>query len=68
MKDAAMCDFDICNCGDYRRDHVNGRGHCKLNWAHSFTVDCIEFRLSKAYGSREWADGPRPVKPHGSGP
>jgi hypothetical protein len=39
-------DLDACHCGDYRRDHVDGKGRCKLNWAHSIGEGpCSEFRL-----------------------
>lgn len=31
MDDPALKnDFDVCECGDYRHQHVNGYGACKL--------------------------------------
>lgn len=40
-------DFDVCYCGDYRHQHVDGKGRCNLNWAHAYSGYCSEFRLSK---------------------
>lgn len=42
-------DEDICQCGDYRRDHING-GRCKFN-GPGFDLchageQCFSFRLA----------------------
>jgi len=39
-------DLDECACGDYRRDHVNGTGRCKMpdDLTHGFQP-CLRFRL-----------------------
>ena len=46
-------EFDVCECGDYRRDHKNGAGPCVFNgdgWSggltHGFTK-CAAFRLHR---------------------
>ena len=45
-------DGDICECGDYRRDHPNG-GPCNLNGlGHGIpnsepNAKCLKFRLSQ---------------------
>lgn len=41
-------DFDMCACGDYRRDHKDGTGRCRMpdDLTHGFKP-CLEFRLSK---------------------
>lgn len=45
--------FDICECGDYRADHKNGKGPCKFNndessggLNHGFKK-CSKFRFMK---------------------
>jgi hypothetical protein len=40
-------DFDECECGDYRRDHVDGVGRCKMpnDLNHGFRP-CDKFRLA----------------------
>lgn len=66
-------DFDMCACGDYRKDHRDGTGPCAFNHipgnVHGHS-QCMQFRLF-----REAADIPlpyetpgRPVPPRGSGP
>lgn len=42
--------LDECECGDYRRDHVGGRGACSMpnNMSHGFQR-CERFRLSKPF-------------------
>lgn len=45
--------LDTCECGDYRRDHLDGDGPCNFNdggrdLCHGFR-DCKAFRLSKRY-------------------
>ena len=44
-----MSDLDTCYCGDYRRDHVDGEGRCKLNGlGHGYSgYQCLKFRLAK---------------------
>lgn len=40
--------LDECRCGDYRRDHENGTGRCKMpnDLCHGFKP-CTVFRLSR---------------------
>lgn len=61
--------FDVCACGDYRRQHV-GNGRCKLNGLHGGAGDCMEFRFFRAPSEAELKkhDPGRPVPMHGSGP
>lgn len=42
-----MNELDICECGDYRRDHVDGIGECRMpnDLSHGFQK-CSRFRLS----------------------
>jgi hypothetical protein len=37
--------FDVCRCGDFRHQHVNGTGRCKLGDL-CFPGRCQKFRLS----------------------
>lgn len=39
-------DFDTCECGDYRHQHEDGKGKCKMpdDLCHGFEP-CLEFRL-----------------------
>lgn len=39
-------DFDGCACGDYRHQHVDGVGRCKLG-SLCTPYPCQKFRLSK---------------------
>jgi hypothetical protein len=41
-------DFDICECGDYRHQHENGTGRCKMpdDLCHGFKP-CLKFRLTE---------------------
>jgi len=41
----AMDPLDECECGDYRRDHVDGTGRCRMpdDLCHGFTR-CLKFR------------------------
>ena len=41
-------DFDVCECGDYRRDHEDGSGYCRMpnNLCHAFK-ECLTFRISQ---------------------
>lgn len=39
-------DFDACYCGDYRHQHENGTGKCKLGSLCTPTR-CLKFRLHK---------------------
>jgi len=43
-----LVDFDTCECGDYRRDHVDGVGPCRLpnTLVHGYKP-CERFRLSE---------------------
>jgi len=45
---AARHPLDECECGDYRRDHLNGTGPCTFNkGAFDLTHggrDCLKFR------------------------
>lgn len=41
-------DLDLCDCGDYRRDHIDGAGACKLNYAHIEGTPCQAFRLNES--------------------
>jgi hypothetical protein len=51
-------DFDYCYCGDFRRQHKDGKGSCALNtFGHTISFDpgdkCMEFRLSERYKLKE---------------
>ena len=41
-------DFDVCECGDYRCDHEDGSGYCRMpnNLCHAFK-ECLVFRISQ---------------------
>ncbi len=41
--------YDVCECGDYRRDHVNGTGRCRMpnDLNHGFR-SCERFVLDQA--------------------
>lgn len=52
--------LDVCVCGDYRRDHINGDGYCTHNeWPKDELVEttdlchgnknCLSFTLSEKY-------------------
>jgi hypothetical protein len=45
-----MNPFDICTCGDYRRDHEGGTGRCTLPdaTAPADFRPCVRFRLAMA--------------------
>lgn len=43
--------FDVCECGDYRHQHVDGSGRCKLGSLCTPTP-CQKFRLFRAAESR----------------
>lgn len=56
--------LDVCECGDYRRDHIGGAGACKFNLprniGHGGPSNCREFRMSepgKRAGPFHWRDG-----------
>ena len=40
--------LDVCECGDYRHQHVDGRGRCKLGELCRPTP-CQQFRLAHYY-------------------
>lgn len=44
-----LSDFDTCECGDYRKDHVDGIGRCRMpdDLTHGFHA-CLSFRLTKS--------------------
>lgn len=46
-----MTDEDTCWCGDYRRDHVDGIGRCRLNGlGHGVPgYECERFILANQY-------------------
>lgn len=46
VKEVAESDFDVCDCGDFRRDHVGGTGQCWMpdDRCHGFRP-CLSFRL-----------------------
>lgn len=60
-------DLDECECGDYRRDHVNRTGACKFNSPHfdvcHADVDCTAFRLFCRAGEREARELAASVQP-----
>lgn len=41
-------DYDICECGDYRHQHEDGVGRCRMpdDGCHGFKP-CLRFRLSE---------------------
>lgn len=44
-----MSERDVCECGDYRRDHVLGRGHCMIcRWATRYWEPCGRFRFFRS--------------------
>jgi hypothetical protein len=49
-----MSDFDVCECGDYRHQHENGEGRCKMpdDLCHGFQP-CLKFRLAERKGVYE---------------
>lgn len=57
-------DLDLCECGDYRRDHVDGQGTCRHNKPRDLTHgyrDCDSFRLHRA-AARALSHNPEPMK------
>lgn len=56
-KALTLSDFDCCECGDYRHQHVNGSGACKLG-SLCTPGRCQKFRLS-----REATEIPAPYAP-----
>jgi hypothetical protein len=38
--------FDVCRCGDYRHQHVDGHGRCRLDEL-CFPSRCQRFRLGE---------------------
>lgn len=42
-------DLDTCVCGDYRRDHIDGTGRCKMNGLGHMVpgYSCEKFELSE---------------------
>ena len=47
---AAGHPLDECDCGDYRRDHIDGTERCTMpnDLSHGFR-HCLKFRLSRDY-------------------
>jgi hypothetical protein len=40
---------DVCYCGDYRHQHEDGVGRCRLNGlGHPGGAPCLKFRLFRA--------------------
>lgn len=61
--------YDLCECGDYRHQHVGGIGRCMLGSLCTPTP-CEKFRFSRG-PSKDDLEKPSPgrlVPPHGSGP
>lgn len=60
MMDWKVSDFDLCHCGDYRKDHKDGTGACVFNHTpgnvHG-SAKCMQFRIS-----REAAEIPPPYR------
>lgn len=49
-------DYDICHCGDFRRDHENGEGKCRMaNDINHGYKPCEKFRFSR-HSSQEEID------------
>ena len=48
---------DECECGDYRKDHINGTGRCRMpdDLCHGFKP-CLRFRLERPYQNKETPD------------
>ena len=42
---ARAANFDICKCGDYRRDHLHGSGACTFNGGSHPVHHCTAFDL-----------------------
>ena len=40
----AISDFDACDCGDYRHQHIDGTGQCRLG-SLCTPSHCQQFRL-----------------------
>ena len=49
LRKVILTPFDVCACGDYRRDHEEGTGKCQLpdTMVHGFKP-CLQFRLAGA--------------------
>jgi hypothetical protein len=61
--------FDVCECGDYRHQHVGGTGRCILG-SLCTPVGCSKFRFFRGPSESDLKkpDPGRLVPPHGSGP
>ena len=55
----SLADFDLCKCGDYRNQHKNGIGCCRMDDGISHGLQpCLTFRLSiEAKELPEWTKG-----------
>lgn len=54
--DAAFCrSLDLCECGDYRRDHNHGKGFCLLNRDHKEGQKCYVFVFARHASQNEIA-------------
>lgn len=46
---ADLTQLDVCECGDYRRDHRDGVGPCRFNGQYEYDCHagkkCLRFRL-----------------------
>lgn len=54
--ESAPSAYDTCYCGDYRKDHVDGIGRCRMpdDLTHGFQ-QCREFRLlERARPATKW--------------
>lgn len=50
--------LDVCECGDYRYQHIENTGPSKLNWSNYRGVDdCVRFRLAKPAGRAQLSGG-----------
>jgi len=44
-----MNELDVCVCGDYRKNHLDGKGLCKLcSYGGVIELRCTGFRLAAA--------------------
>jgi hypothetical protein len=42
-----MSDYDVCECGDYRSSHYDGRGACGIcKWSNAPWDNCRQFRFA----------------------
>jgi len=52
--------LDLCECGDFRRDHLQPRGHCRLCRSFPYGMPpCHRFRFSRPAPPEEIAEQER---------